>query len=64
MSEEEHADWLETQLAAMRQIGDANYLAQHFHSWRRCPKAHFHEAVFTGGTAEHDTWSSRLLGQT
>ncbi len=28
VSEEAHTDWLETQLETMRQIGDANYLAQ------------------------------------
>ncbi len=28
ISEEEHADWLETQLETIRQIGEANYLAQ------------------------------------
>jgi bacterioferritin len=26
--EEEHADWLETQLEAVRQVGEANYLTQ------------------------------------
>jgi bacterioferritin len=29
--EEEHADWLESQLELIRQIGDANYLAQQLH---------------------------------
>ncbi|HEX7166933.1 MAG TPA: bacterioferritin [Acidimicrobiales bacterium] len=29
--EEEHADWLETQLDVVRQIGEAHYLAQHLH---------------------------------
>jgi bacterioferritin len=28
VSEEEHVDWLETQQEAIRQIGEANYLAQ------------------------------------
>jgi bacterioferritin len=30
-SEEEHADWLETQLEAIRQLGDVAYLAQQLH---------------------------------
>lgn len=29
--EEEHADWLESQLELIRQIGDANYLSQQMH---------------------------------
>lgn len=29
VGEEEHADWLEAQLELVRQVGDANYLAQH-----------------------------------
>jgi bacterioferritin len=29
--EEEHADWLETQLELVRQIGEAHYLAQQVH---------------------------------
>jgi bacterioferritin len=29
--EEAHADWLETQLELVRQVGDANYLAQQIH---------------------------------
>ena len=32
VSEEEHADWLETQLAAMDLVGEPNYLAQQLHS--------------------------------
>jgi bacterioferritin len=32
VSEEEHADWLETQLETIRQIGLENYLAQQLHS--------------------------------
>jgi bacterioferritin len=31
VSEEEHVDWLETQLEAIRQIGLENYLAQQLH---------------------------------
>jgi bacterioferritin len=30
--EEEHVDWLETQLETIRQIGIEHYLAQHLHS--------------------------------
>jgi bacterioferritin len=29
--EEQHADWLETQLELIRQVGEAHYLAQHIH---------------------------------
>ena len=29
--EEDHADWLETQLELIRQVGDAHYLAQQIH---------------------------------
>jgi bacterioferritin len=32
VAEEEHADWLETQLETVRQIGVENYLAQQLHS--------------------------------
>lgn len=32
VAEEEHADWLETQLVTIEQIGLANYLAQQLHS--------------------------------
>jgi bacterioferritin len=32
VSEEEHADWLETQLEAISQVGLENYLAQQLHS--------------------------------
>ena len=31
VSEEEHADWLETQLTAISQVGIENYLSQHLH---------------------------------
>ncbi|MBA3803814.1 MAG: bacterioferritin [Acidimicrobiia bacterium] len=31
VDEEQHADWLETQLAAIAQLGEANYLAQQLH---------------------------------
>ena len=31
IGEEGHADWLETQLEVVRQVGDANYLAQQIH---------------------------------
>ena len=31
VGEESHADWLEAQLELVRQLGDANYLAQHIH---------------------------------
>jgi bacterioferritin len=30
--EEEHADWLETQLELVRQLGEAHYLSQQLHS--------------------------------
>lgn len=29
--EEEHADWVESQLELIRQVGEAHYLAQHIH---------------------------------
>ncbi|MFP5256196.1 MAG: bacterioferritin [Acidimicrobiia bacterium] len=31
VGEEEHADWLEAQLELIRQVGEANYLAQQIH---------------------------------
>jgi bacterioferritin len=31
VSEEEHVDWLETQLETIRQVGIENYLAQQMH---------------------------------
>ena len=31
VSEEDHVDWLETQLETIRQIGTENYLAQQLH---------------------------------
>ncbi|HYF45907.1 MAG TPA: bacterioferritin [Acidimicrobiales bacterium] len=31
VDEEEHADWLESQLDAANAVGEANYLAQHLH---------------------------------
>ena len=31
IGEEDHADWLETQLEVVRQVGDANYLSQQIH---------------------------------
>ena len=31
IGEEGHADWLETQLELVRQVGDANYLSQQIH---------------------------------
>lgn len=32
IGEEGHADWLETQLEVVRQVGDANYLSQQIHT--------------------------------
>ena len=37
--EEEHVDWLETQLETISQIGIEHYLAQQLHSTRRRPLA-------------------------
>jgi bacterioferritin len=31
VSEEEHADWIESQLSLIAQVGEANYLAQQIH---------------------------------
>jgi bacterioferritin len=31
VSEEEHVDWLEAQLELVKQVGEANYLAQQIH---------------------------------
>jgi bacterioferritin-associated ferredoxin len=31
LDEEEHADWLETELSLIGQVGEANYLAQQIH---------------------------------
>ena len=31
VSEEQHADWIETQLELIRQVGEQNYLAQQLH---------------------------------
>jgi bacterioferritin len=30
-SEEEHIDWIETQMETIKQVGVENYLAQHIH---------------------------------